>query len=121
MAAKVTIEGDTVKVRLPLMSPILAFRTSFRIPLAHVTDAYAKHPSQLDVGHRVLGFTSIPGVMIVGTRRSAGKFTFWYAMANREALVLELRDERYGRIVVNTGDPAGVAARVKEAAQGRTA
>jgi hypothetical protein len=121
MAAKVTIHGDTVKVRLPLLAPILAFRTSFSIPLAHVTDAYAKHPSQMDVGRRVLGFTSIPGVMMVGTRRSAGKFTFWYAMANREALVLELRDERYGQIAVNVNDPAGVAARVKEAAQGRTA
>src|SRR5690242_12550942 len=116
MAAKVQIDGDKVKIRLPLMAPVLAFRSSFTVSLGQIDDAYAKHPSQLHIGRRVLGFTSIPGVMLVGTRRSPGKFTFWYAMLNREALVLELHGGRYGQIVVTVDDAAGTAARIKEAA-----
>ena len=117
MAAKVSVQGDRVKVRLPIMAPLLAFRGSFTVPLAHISDAAVRNPKQLDWGHKVMGLSSILSPVIAGTRRSGGQFSFWYAMTNRDVLVLELQDERYGKVVVSVDDPAGTVARIKEAQQ----
>ena len=52
-----------------------------------------------------------------GTFHADGERQFWNVNGFEDAVVIELRDEDYTRLIVSLDDPVGSAARINERAQ----
>lgn len=103
--AKVTVEKGNVHVALGGWERLGALHGDLRIPLANVLSAtVSENPFKPVRGMRLPG-TGLPGVIALGTWRSlvAGR-SFAAAYRAVPALVLELRDYPFDRVVVSTPD-----------------
>ena len=102
--ANVTIDNDTLTIKLSLFDRLLAFHGAFHIPLAHVTNAYVSSLEDLELQYKLTGTNA-------GFYRSVGVFAnpegliFVDVDGKRDCLVIETRGERYPRIAVDL--PAG--------------
>ena len=90
-------------------------KSRLEIPLEHVRSVHvdpeiARQPK----GLRTLG-THVPGVITAGTFRKAGERVFWNVRHPEKVIVVELRDERYARLVLEVADPAGMVATLNDA------
>jgi hypothetical protein len=65
------------------------------------------------LGLRVAG-THVPGVIAAGTFYHHGNWVFWDVHNPENAVVVELRDERYEKLIIEVADPAETVARVRE-------
>ena len=93
-----------------------AFKGSLEIPLAHVASARADPEVAHGWWHglRMLG-TELPGVITAGTFHHDGKRVFWDVHNPDNTIVIELRDERYGELVVEVADPQAAVRLIQEA------
>jgi Bacterial PH domain len=83
-----------------------ALKSSLEIPLQHVAGIRAD-PSVAHGwwhGLRMPG-TNLPGVIIAGTFYHDGKRVFWDVHNPENTVVIELKDERYGELIVEVADP----------------
>ncbi len=104
----IRIEGNTVVISLSFWERVWAFHRSFRIPRSHVTGMSQALPPSTWKEIRIPG-TFLPGIIKAGTYLTPRGKEFWYVTRrNPQPLVLELRDEKYKRIVLTL--PAGTAA-----------
>lgn len=93
-----------------------AFKGSLEVPLAHVAGVRADP----DIAHgwwhgiRLLG-TNLPGVITAGTFYQDGKRIFWDVHNPDNTIVISLRDERYGELVVEVADPAAAVKLIQDA------
>ncbi|MFD7657693.1 hypothetical protein ACFV4N_27285, partial [Actinosynnema sp. NPDC059797] len=92
----VTIEG---------LNKLWALKSTLTIPLANVRGATAdpgiiKEPK----GIRAPG-AHLPGVITAGTFHLDGDRVFWDVRDPAKAVVIELADERYARLVLQVDDP----------------
>jgi hypothetical protein len=113
--ARLSVLDGTLIVEVEGLDKLWALRSRLEIPLANVRGATADpgivHESK---GVR-LGGTSLPGVITAGTFRSAGEWVFWDVHNPAGAIVIQLADERYSRLVVEVADPRAAVALVEEA------
>lgn len=65
-------------------------------------------------GLRLVG-SRIPGVITAGTFRVDGEWVFWDVHDMDKAIVIELEDEHYARLVIEVADPEAAAALVNRA------
>jgi hypothetical protein len=97
--AHVTIDGDTLTIKLSLLDSLMAFHGSFVMPLSHVTNAYVSDFEDLELQYKLEGTNW-------GLVKSAGVFTnpqgliFVDVAGERDCLVIETRGERFQRIAV---------------------
>ncbi len=57
--------------------------------------------------------TSIPGVITAGTFYQHNQRVFWDVHNPDNAVVIELRDERYNELIVEVANPSGAVEMVK--------
>ncbi|RKT54303.1 hypothetical protein [Saccharothrix australiensis] len=114
--AQVHIDGDNLVVVIEGLNKLWALKSSLTIPLAHVRGAtadpgIAKEPK----GIRAPG-AHLPGVITAGTFHIDGDRVFWDVRDPAKAVVIELADERYARLVLQVDDPRATVALVEGAA-----
>jgi hypothetical protein len=113
--AQVRIDRDTLVVEVEGLDKLWALKSRLEIPLVSVRGATAdpgiiKEPK----GVRAPG-THVPGVITAGTFHIDGERVFWDVHDAAKAVVIELRDERYARLVVQVANPRATVALVEHA------
>ena len=103
--AKVSIDGDSLVVEIEGLDKLWALKSRLTIPLANIRGATAdpgiiKDPK----GIRAPG-THVPGVITAGTFHIDGERVFWDVHDATKAVVIELTDQRYARLVIEVPDP----------------
>ena len=58
--------------------------------------------------------TNIPGVITAGTFYQEGEKVFWDVHDPHKTVVIQLRDEKYSRLVVEVEDPSTTAQAIQE-------
>ena len=103
--ARVTVENGELRVELEGMHKIWALKNSITVPLVHVRGATADaNIVGESKGLRAPG-THIPGVFAAGTFHKDGEKIFWDVRDAAKAVVIELRDESFARLVLEVEDP----------------
>ncbi len=97
--AEVTFQDDVLKIDLSLVDRLLGFQGSFRIPLAHVTNAYVSGLEDLELQYKLEG-TNLGFYKSVGLFANPEGLIFVDASGARDCLVIETRGERFPRIAV---------------------
>ncbi|MEU1539772.1 hypothetical protein ABZ461_16955 [Actinacidiphila glaucinigra] len=111
--ALIHIEGDDLVVVIEGLDKLWAFKSSLTIPLANVRGATADPGIANDPkGIRAPG-SHIPGVIIAGTFHQEGEKVFWDVKDRSKALVIELADEQYARLVLQVDDPRAAVALIE--------
>ncbi|WP_432967528.1 hypothetical protein [Dactylosporangium sp. CA-233914] len=113
--ATVSIDGETLVVEIEGLDKLWALKSRLAIPLANVRGATADPGiSREPKGIRAPG-AYIPNVITAGTFHLDGEKVFWDVHDPRKAVVIELTDERYARLIIEVDDPRAVVAMVEGA------
>jgi hypothetical protein len=113
--AKISIDGDNLVVEIEGLDKLWALKGQLVIPLANVRGATAdpgiiKEPK----GLRWPG-TRVPGIITAGTFHIDDEQVFWDVHDAGKAVVIELADDRYARLVVEVADPRATVALIERA------
>ncbi|MFC0598336.1 hypothetical protein [Streptomyces palmae] len=113
--AHVSIDNGNLIVEIEGLDKLWALKSRLTIPLAHVRGAtadpgIAKEPK----GLRSPG-THVPGIVTAGTFHVDGERVFWDVRDPAKAVVIQLADERYARLVIQVLDPRATVALVEDA------
>jgi hypothetical protein len=113
--AQVHIHEDNLIVEIEGLDKLWALKSRLVIPLANVRGATAdpgvlKEPK----GIRAPG-AHVPGVITAGTFHIDGERVFWDVHDPAKAVVIELADERYARLVIQVTDPRGTVTLIEHA------
>jgi hypothetical protein len=106
-----SISGGNLLLHVLGADKLWAFKSTLEIPLQHIAGVRAD-PSIAhgwSHGFRIPG-TSIPGVITAGTFYQDGKRVFCDVHNPDNAVVIELRDERYNQLIVEVADPSAAVA-----------
>jgi len=113
--ARVRIDTTSLVIAVEGLDKLWALKSILTIPLAHVQNAVADpHAGGSSLGLR-LGGTSVPGVITAGTFLTHGELVFWDVHDRRKALVIDLHDEKYARLVIQVGNPPVTAGMIRAA------
>ncbi len=117
--ATILIEGQNLTIEVEGLDKLWALKSRLTIPLAHVRGATAD-PGIVDEpkGWRGPG-AHIPGVIVAGTFHQDGKKVFWDVHDKTKAVVIELKDETYQRLVVEVADPRATVEVIERAVSER--
>src|SRR5258708_1911689 len=103
--AQVHIEGENLIVDIEGLDKLWTFRSRLTIPLSNVRGATIDPGIVNDrKGIRAPG-TYVPGVIVAATYHSEGERVFWDVHDPAKAVVIELADEKYARLVIGVDDP----------------
>jgi len=116
--AEVELAEDALIVHVRGMDRLFALTSRLEVPLSHVVGAEAdpEEAHRWWQGIRT-GGTHVPGVITAGTFYQEGERGFWDVHKPEKTGVIQLRDERYSRLVIEVEDPEAAIARVNEAAR----
>lgn len=104
--ANLVIDDDTVTVALSTVEKVEAIHGNVTVPRSAITGVREVLDGMREVhGLRVPG-TGVPGVILAGTFRQPGRTTFAICHGRRPAIVLDLTDEQFDRIVLTVDNPA---------------
>lgn len=103
--AKLRIEGSDLVVEVEGMDKLWALKSTLTIPLAHVRGATPDPGISGEPKGIRAGGTRVPRVVAAGTFRQDGEKVFWDVHDPQKAVVIELRDEDYARLIVQVEDP----------------
>jgi hypothetical protein len=114
--AEVELAEDTLSIHVLGMDQLWALKSHLEIPLSHVSGAEADP----EVARRWWqgirsGGTHVPGVITAGTFHQEGERVFWDVHDPEKAIVIQLRDERYARLVIEVEDPPATVAAIQAA------
>ena len=84
------------------------------IPFEHVVDVRPADVDDEGAGFRALG-THVPGVTTAGRFLQEGSWIFWDVHDLTKAIVVDLRDERYSRLIIEVPDPAETISTIENA------
>lgn len=113
---EITLTSDELVVEPRGLDKLWSFTRELRIPLAHVRGATADPGVAGEPrGLRAPGL-AVPG-KYAGTFHRDGEATFWNVSDPRDNVVIELRDEKYVRLVLTVADPTAEERRINAAAQ----
>lgn len=119
MAARVTVDGGNLVVEMEGLDKLWALRSQLVIPLDNVRGATADPGiAREPAGIKAPG-SRIPGVITAGTFYVDGERVFWDVHDPANAVVIELADERYSRLVIEVADPRSTVALVERATSPR--
>lgn len=107
----VSIQGDRAVLELEHWDKFWALRSRLEIPLAHIKAVRADPTVTLGWFDRLkLMGTYLPGVIAAGTFYQDGGLAFWDVKDPSKAVVIDLHDETYRRLVIEVADPTATAA-----------
>jgi hypothetical protein len=103
--AQVRVDGDFLEVTVEGIDKLLSFHSHLRIPL-HCVVGVVADPTVLSehAGIKAPG-ARIPGVIQAGTFYKDGAKAFWDVHHGDHAVVIDLADQSYDRLVVEVTDP----------------
>jgi hypothetical protein len=106
---QITMANGRLRVEILGWDKLWAFKSRLDFPREHVVQARRWDPERDPKwkGFRSPG-TCLPGVIVAGTYRRKGERIFYDVHKFRHAIVVELRDEPFARIVVEVKDPDAV-------------
>lgn len=83
-----------------------ALKSTLEIPLNHIAGVHADPEIARGWWHgfKLMG-SDIPGVLHAGTFYQHGQRIFWDVHDPEKTIVIDLRDERYGELIVEVADP----------------
>lgn len=103
--AVVSIEADALRVTFRGIHRLWTLRRRLTVPLAHIVDARRDASlASSSPGWRLLG-AELPGVVAAGRFVKDGERAFWDVVDPDKAVVIELRGERYARLVLEVEEP----------------
>ncbi len=109
----VSIKDGDLKLHIEGVHKALALRNEIVVPLKHVRGVTADPGvSAMPRGLRAPG-TSIPGHLYAGTFYHEGEKVFWDVHNFAKAIVIELTDEDFKRLVVEVEDPDEVVSMIE--------
>ncbi|MFF5567884.1 hypothetical protein ACFY7Z_19430 [Streptomyces sp. NPDC012623] len=113
--ALIRIDGDDLVVVIEGLDKLWSFKGSLTIPLANVRGATADPGIATGPkGIRAQG-SHVPRVITAGTFHQDGEKVFWDVRDPSKAVVVELADEKYARLVLQVDDPRATVALVENA------
>jgi hypothetical protein len=115
-AAEVALAGDKVVIRFPGASILLAFKRPLEIPLRHIIAVDRATHGPEEQWHGFLGFGRwLPGIAGAPRFHHTSGRVFWNVSDRANALVVQLQQEHYSRLVIDVADPDGTIATVRAA------
>ena len=119
MSATLEITPERLIVHVEGADRLWALKSRLEVPIDHVTGA----ASATEEAHKWLhgmrvGGTHIPGVISAGRFYSHGQTVFWDVHEPEKAIGIELRDERYGHLVLEVENPQAEIARIEHVISG---
>ena len=110
---EVELTQDALVVHVRGMDRLWALKSRLEIPLSHVVGAEVdpEVAREWRQGIRSPG-THVPGVITAGTFYQEGERVFWDVHDPEKTVVIQLRDERYARLVIEVEDPHATAAAI---------
>ncbi len=116
----VEIDDSQLTVHIQGWHRFWALKNSITVRLEKVT-AVRADPDAIKSLHGLKApGARVPGMIAAGTFRSIGSKEFWdIGRDHSKILVIELRNERYARLVVDVEDPVLVAGQIETAISGR--
>jgi hypothetical protein len=118
--AKILVEHSELIVEVEGIDTLWALRCQLEIPLAHVRGAVLGNALTKDMLQQT-GGTRVSGAVAAAGMLQRGDKVYWVVRDATKAVMIELTDERYGRLVVEVDDPATVVARINRAVVERRA
>jgi hypothetical protein len=118
--AKITVEYGELVVEIEGIDALWALRSQLEIPLTHVRGAAFADACVADMAVRSEA-APVSGAVSGGSFVRCGDCVFWEVREPAKAVVIELVDDRYARLVVETDDPATAVARINRAVADRQA
>ncbi|MBI3792470.1 MAG: hypothetical protein HY275_16535 [Gemmatimonadetes bacterium] len=116
----VTRAGDRLRFEIEGFDKVLALKGALELPLAHVTGARVDPAAAKGWWHGVgLGGTIVPGVVTAGTFYEKGRMAFYDVHHADHAIVVELANDDYDRLIVEVRDPEGTAKMINAAVAAR--
>ena len=113
----VTIEDDRAVFEPQGWHKVWALRSRLAVPLRHITGVRRNPGLMLGWFDRLkLAGAHLPGLISAGTFLGGDGLDFWDVTDPDRAIVVDLRDETYRRLVVEVEDPDRTVARLREAA-----
>jgi hypothetical protein len=117
--ARVSIAGDDLIVDVEGLDRLWALKSRLTVPLANVRGATADPGIVRErKGIRSPG-THVPGVIVAGSFYTEGERVFWDVHNGDSAIVIELGDEKYARLVIEVDDPQGTVDMIEKAVRHR--
>ena len=113
--ATISINGSDLTIDVQGLDKLWTLKSQLTIPMAHVRGATAD-PSiaSESKGWRGPG-AHIPGVIVAGTFHQEGKRVFWDVHNKDKAVVIELEDDSYQRLVIEVDDPRATVELIEHA------
>lgn len=114
--AYVRLDGTSLDIKLEWIDKLLAFQGSLRMPLSHITNAYASSVEDLELQEKLKGIG--PGFLAtVGIFASLKGLVFCDLDNFNECLVIETLGERFPVIAVSpeNGKPNELAHAIMQA------
>ncbi len=116
----VTRAGSMLRFEIEGFDKVLALKGHLELPLTHVRSARVDPDAAKGWWHGVrLPGTDIPGFVTAGSFYQSGRMVFYDVHHAEHAIVVELADDSYDRLIVEVRDPAGTAAMINAAVAGR--
>jgi hypothetical protein len=113
--AEIEVSGDWLVVHVTGVERTLALKSLLEFPLEHVVGVSRGIGEDDERGWLKLVGTHVPGVVRAGTFHSNGRRVFWDVRDRDRAIAIELRDERYARLVIQVLDPDATLEAILEA------
>lgn len=101
---RLEVNGDTIDMTVLGSHVLWALKRSLSVKCKHVLSVTRADPALRPPWLRCPG-TAVPGVICAGTYLGKGRKEFWDTRFKGNAVRIELRDERYTRLVVDVADP----------------
>jgi hypothetical protein len=116
MMVEISIESDKAVFAVQGWDKLWALRSRLEIPLAHIRDVHADTSPKMGwfQGLRVMG-ADIPNVFRAGTFYQDSGWVFWDVRHQDKAIVIELRDEHFQKLVVEVADPSSAVQMLTQA------
>jgi len=108
--ASLLVDGDMVTVSLSAAEKVEALHGDLSVPRAAVLSARVAADGMEEVHGLKMPGTGLPGVVMVGTWRDGETVTFAVCHGRRPAVVVDLADQVYDRLVVTVEDPEATVA-----------
>jgi hypothetical protein len=118
--AQVELTHDSILVHVTGADRIFALKSELAIPLEHVQGAAKAEEEAHGWYHGVRApGTNVPGVITAGTFHQHGESVFWDVHRPERAVAISLRDESYGKLVIEVEDPDATVLAIEAAVGGR--
>ena len=109
---EVIVNDGLLVVEVQGWDKLWSLKSRLEIPLENVVDV--RPADEWAGGVRLLG-THVPGVITAGTFLQEGSWVFWDIHDPAKAIAVDLRDERYSKLIIEVANPAETISAIKEA------